>query len=64
MLGQVKNHECVSSLFTLLPFFFFLDPLITRAISALIYNVLKAFMEMNSALFDELASTYKSERQR
>lgn len=44
--------------------FFFLDPLITRAISALIYNVLKAFMEMNSALFDELASTYKSERQR
>ncbi|MCI4389428.1 hypothetical protein PGIGA_G00097750 [Pangasianodon gigas] len=34
------------------------------AISALIYNVLKAFMEMNSALFDELAATYKSERQR
>uniref|UniRef100_A0A8B9KY11 Serine/threonine protein phosphatase 2A regulatory subunit n=1 Tax=Astyanax mexicanus TaxID=7994 RepID=A0A8B9KY11_ASTMX len=34
------------------------------AISALIYNVLKAFMEMNSALFDELAATYKSDRQR
>lgn len=43
-------------------FFFFFS--ITRAISALIYNVLKAFMEMNSALFDELAATYKSERQR
>ncbi|XP_016132899.1 protein phosphatase 2, regulatory subunit B', epsilon [Sinocyclocheilus grahami] len=35
-----------------------------RAISALIYNVLKAFMEMNSALFDELAANYKSDRQR
>uniref|UniRef100_A0A8C2BF68 Serine/threonine protein phosphatase 2A regulatory subunit n=1 Tax=Cyprinus carpio TaxID=7962 RepID=A0A8C2BF68_CYPCA len=34
------------------------------AISALIYNVLKAFMEMNSALFDELAASYKSDRQR
>uniref|UniRef100_A0AAR2JVR6 Serine/threonine protein phosphatase 2A regulatory subunit n=1 Tax=Pygocentrus nattereri TaxID=42514 RepID=A0AAR2JVR6_PYGNA len=34
------------------------------AISALIYNVLKAFMEMNSALFDDLAATYKSDRQR
>lgn len=40
------------------------DFLMTRAISALIYNVLKAFMEMNSALFDELAASYKSERQR
>uniref|UniRef100_A0A4W4HI16 Serine/threonine protein phosphatase 2A regulatory subunit n=1 Tax=Electrophorus electricus TaxID=8005 RepID=A0A4W4HI16_ELEEL len=34
------------------------------SISALIYNVLKAFMEMNSALFDELAANYKSDRQR
>ncbi|XP_041951543.1 protein phosphatase 2, regulatory subunit B', epsilon isoform X3 [Alosa sapidissima] len=34
------------------------------AISALIYNVLKAFMEMNSTLFDELAATYKADRQR
>ncbi|KAI4903903.1 hypothetical protein NFI96_028813 [Prochilodus magdalenae] len=34
------------------------------AISALIYNVLKAFMEMNSALFDDLAGAYKSDRQR
>uniref|UniRef100_A0A8C2E9P0 Serine/threonine protein phosphatase 2A regulatory subunit n=1 Tax=Cyprinus carpio TaxID=7962 RepID=A0A8C2E9P0_CYPCA len=34
------------------------------AISALIYNVLKAFMEMNSALFDELAANYKSDRQK
>lgn len=45
-------------------FFLLLFFSITRAISALIYNVLKAFMEMNSALFDELAATYKSERQR
>uniref|UniRef100_A0A8C9VIK5 Serine/threonine protein phosphatase 2A regulatory subunit n=1 Tax=Scleropages formosus TaxID=113540 RepID=A0A8C9VIK5_SCLFO len=34
------------------------------AIVALVYNVLKAFMEMNSLLFDELTATYKSERQR
>uniref|UniRef100_A0A3Q2CTA5 Serine/threonine protein phosphatase 2A regulatory subunit n=1 Tax=Cyprinodon variegatus TaxID=28743 RepID=A0A3Q2CTA5_CYPVA len=34
------------------------------AIVALVYNVLKAFMEMNSTLFDELTATYKSERQR
>lgn len=35
-----------------------------RAIVALVYNVLKAFMEMNSTLFDELTATYKSDRQR
>uniref|UniRef100_A0A672KZC1 Serine/threonine protein phosphatase 2A regulatory subunit n=1 Tax=Sinocyclocheilus grahami TaxID=75366 RepID=A0A672KZC1_SINGR len=35
-----------------------------RAIVALVYNVLKAFMEMNSTLFDELTSTYKSDRQK
>ncbi|KAL8168812.1 UNVERIFIED_CONTAM: Serine/threonine-protein phosphatase 2A 56 kDa regulatory subunit epsilon isoform [Gekko kuhli] len=34
------------------------------AIVALVYNVLKAFMEMNSAMFDELTATYKSDRQR
>uniref|UniRef100_A0A7N8WUY4 Serine/threonine protein phosphatase 2A regulatory subunit n=1 Tax=Mastacembelus armatus TaxID=205130 RepID=A0A7N8WUY4_9TELE len=34
------------------------------AIVALVYNVLKAFMEMNSSLFDELTATYKSDRQR
>ncbi|XP_067894873.1 protein phosphatase 2, regulatory subunit B', epsilon [Heterodontus francisci] len=34
------------------------------AIVALVYNVLKAFMEMNSPLFDELTATYKSDRQR
>lgn len=38
--------------------------LVFRAIVALVYNVLKAFMEMNSTLFDELTSTYKSDRQR
>ncbi|KAJ8411710.1 hypothetical protein AAFF_G00153480 [Aldrovandia affinis] len=34
------------------------------AIVALVYNVLKAFMEMNSTLFDDLTATYKSDRQR
>ncbi|XP_067848022.1 protein phosphatase 2, regulatory subunit B', epsilon [Heptranchias perlo] len=34
------------------------------AIVALVYNVLKAFMEMNSPLFDELTASYKSERQK
>uniref|UniRef100_A0A2K6LEC3 Serine/threonine-protein phosphatase 2A 56 kDa regulatory subunit n=1 Tax=Rhinopithecus bieti TaxID=61621 RepID=A0A2K6LEC3_RHIBE len=33
------------------------------AIVALVYNVLKAFMEMNSTMFDELTATYKSDRQ-
>ncbi|XP_050047996.1 serine/threonine-protein phosphatase 2A 56 kDa regulatory subunit epsilon isoform-like isoform X2 [Dermacentor andersoni] len=35
-----------------------------QTIVALVYNVLKTFMEMNSKLFDELTSAYKSERQR
>ncbi|KAB0345969.1 hypothetical protein E2I00_001351, partial [Balaenoptera physalus] len=33
-------------------------------IVALVYNVLKAFMEMNSTMFDELTATFKSDRQR
>ncbi|CAG0891856.1 unnamed protein product [Darwinula stevensoni] len=33
-------------------------------IVALVYNVLKTFMEMNSRLFDELTSSYKAERQK
>ncbi|XP_076283388.1 serine/threonine-protein phosphatase regulatory subunit widerborst isoform X2 [Lasioglossum baleicum] len=33
-------------------------------IVALVYNVLKTFMEMNSRLFDELTASYKSERQK
>ena len=33
-------------------------------IAALVYNVLKTFMEMNSNLFDELTSNYKAERQK
>uniref|UniRef100_A0A8C9UNH3 Serine/threonine-protein phosphatase 2A 56 kDa regulatory subunit n=1 Tax=Spermophilus dauricus TaxID=99837 RepID=A0A8C9UNH3_SPEDA len=33
------------------------------AIVALVYNVLKAFMEMNSTMFDELTATYKSDCQ-
>uniref|UniRef100_A0AAY4ERF3 Serine/threonine protein phosphatase 2A regulatory subunit n=1 Tax=Denticeps clupeoides TaxID=299321 RepID=A0AAY4ERF3_9TELE len=32
-------------------------------IVALVYNVLKTLMEMNSVLFDELTSSYKAERQ-
>lgn len=35
-----------------------------QTIIALVYNVLKTFMEMNSKLFDELTASYKSERQR
>merc|ERR1712137_1493696 len=35
-----------------------------QTIVALVYNVLKSFMEMNSKLFDELTSNYKPERQR
>ena len=35
-----------------------------RTIVALVYNVLKAFMEMNGKLFDELTSSYKAERQK
>ena len=35
-----------------------------QTIVALVYNVLKTFMEMNSKLFDELTSSYKAERQR
>ena len=35
-----------------------------QTIIALVYNVLKTFMEMNSRLFDELTASYKSERQK
>jgi len=35
-----------------------------QTIVALVYNVLKSFMEMNSKLFDELTSSYKADRQR
>ncbi|CAI5453759.1 unnamed protein product [Caenorhabditis angaria] len=35
-----------------------------QTIVALVYNVLKTFMEMNGKLFDELTSNYKSERQK
>lgn len=35
-----------------------------QTIVALVYNVLKTFMEMNSRLFDELTGTYKIERQK
>ncbi|GIY11717.1 hypothetical protein CEXT_8801 [Caerostris extrusa] len=34
-----------------------------QTIVALVYNVLKTFMEMNSKLFDDLTASYKSERQ-
>ncbi|XP_067938985.1 serine/threonine-protein phosphatase 2A 56 kDa regulatory subunit epsilon isoform-like [Watersipora subatra] len=36
----------------------------SQTIIALVYNVLKTFMEMNSKLFDELTANYKTERQR
>ncbi|KAI2796008.1 hypothetical protein RDWZM_006989 [Blomia tropicalis] len=35
-----------------------------QTIVALVYNVLKTFMEVNSRLFDELTRTYKDERQK
>ncbi|XP_050526667.1 serine/threonine-protein phosphatase 2A 56 kDa regulatory subunit epsilon isoform isoform X2 [Daktulosphaira vitifoliae] len=35
-----------------------------QTIVALVYNVLKTFMEMNSQLFDDLTASYKSERQK
>ncbi|XP_038078521.1 serine/threonine-protein phosphatase 2A 56 kDa regulatory subunit epsilon isoform-like isoform X1 [Patiria miniata] len=35
-----------------------------QTIVALVYNVLKTFMEMNSKLFDDLTSGYKAERQK
>lgn len=33
-------------------------------IVALVYNVLKTFMEMNGKLFDELTANYKMEKQK
>lgn len=33
-----------------------------QTIVALVYNVLKTFMEMNGKLFDELTTNYKAER--
>ncbi|KAK2707809.1 serine/threonine-protein phosphatase 2A 56 kDa regulatory subunit epsilon isoform-like isoform X3 [Artemia franciscana] len=35
-----------------------------QTIVALVYNVLKTFMEMNAKLFDELTATYKADRQK
>lgn len=35
-----------------------------QTIVALVYNVLKTFMDMNSKLFDELTSSYKADRQK
>lgn len=35
-----------------------------QTIIALVYNVLKTFMELNSKLFDELTASYKVERQK
>ena len=35
-----------------------------QTIIALVYNVLKTFMDINSRLFDELTASYKSERQK
>uniref|UniRef100_A0A672NJR1 Serine/threonine protein phosphatase 2A regulatory subunit n=1 Tax=Sinocyclocheilus grahami TaxID=75366 RepID=A0A672NJR1_SINGR len=55
---QIK-YPCTPLLFSCFP-----SDALQWAIVALVYNVLKAFMEMNSTLFDELTSTYKSDRQR
>ena len=34
-----------------------------QTIVALVYSVLKTFMELNSKLFDQLTASYKNERQ-
>lgn len=46
------------------PVFFIFQEHWNQTIVALVYNVLKTFMEMNSKLFDELTASYKAERQR
>ena len=38
--------------------------LASRNIVSLVYNVLKAMMEMNGKLFEELTSSYKAGKQR
>ena len=35
-----------------------------RAIVALVYNVLKTMMQINSKLFDELTNSYKADKQK
>lgn len=35
-----------------------------QTIVALVYNVLKTFMDLNGKLFDELTANYKAERQK
>ena len=35
-----------------------------QTIVALVYNVLKTFMEMNGRLFDDLTASYKADRQK
>ena len=35
-----------------------------QTIVALVYSVLKTFMELNPRLFDELTANYKNERQK
>ena len=35
-----------------------------QTIVALVYNVMKTFMEMNNQLFDELTLSFKAERQK
>jgi hypothetical protein len=37
-------------------------PVSFQTIVALVYNVLKTFMEMNARLFDDLTASYKAER--
>lgn len=64
LMGFIEEHSN-----TILPIMF---PALYRiskehwnqTIIALVYNVLKTFMEMNSKLFDELTANYKSERQK
>ena len=68
------NNEYIMSLIdenssTLLPIMFPALYCISKdhwnqTIVALVYNVLKSFMEMNSRLFDELTASYKADKQK
>ncbi|XP_039248669.1 serine/threonine-protein phosphatase 2A 56 kDa regulatory subunit epsilon isoform-like [Styela clava] len=64
ILGLIEEHSS-----TILPLIFSSLYQISKhhwnaTIVALVYNVLKTFMEMNGQLFDKLTASYKAERQK
>ncbi|CAG0882975.1 unnamed protein product [Cyprideis torosa] len=68
------NNECIMSLIeeninVIMPIMFVSLYRVSKdhwnsTIVALVYNVMKTFMEMNGRLFDELTASYKAERQK